>query len=256
MLEHVDDVPGVQGFRIGPYGHGGIERSDTPCGQIHLGFTNVTRVVKRLSVQVARIEAIAVDDAQRSNTCPGEISQHRAAETAGADYQHACCGQLRLPHFTDFAQACLARIVRHECCGWFVRVIMPMLMFVLMLAIRVRAGDPGGIAIDVVLLLPDREAVLDFVDDVAAGAEGFVAMRGRHTYPHCKVANRQIPGTMHAMRGVHAVTCNGFLDDAFAFSQCQLGICLVLKAIDRAPFVAVAHPTLERTEAPAARMLQ
>jgi hypothetical protein len=38
------------------------------------------------------------------------------------------------------------------------------------------AIDPAGVAVLVVLFLPDRHAVFHFVDDVAAGSEGFGAM--------------------------------------------------------------------------------
>ena len=45
------------------------------------------------------------------------------------------------------------------------------------------AVDPPGIAGSVMLLLPDRHAVLHLVDDVPARAEGFIAMRCGHSHP-------------------------------------------------------------------------
>src|ERR1700728_5318870 len=75
------------------------------------------------------------------------------------------------------------------------------------LRLRARRGaalaiDPAGIAVLVVLLLPDRHAVLDLVDDVAAGIEGLAAMRGADADPDRELPDRQRP---YAMRTAGAL---------------------------------------------------
>ena len=42
------------------------------------------------------------------------------------------------------------------------------------------AVDPAGVTIQVLLLLPDGQAMLDLIDDVPAGAERLIAVRGAH----------------------------------------------------------------------------
>src|SRR5215469_13482565 len=65
------------------------------------------------------------------------------------------------------------------------------------------AVHPARIAIHVVLFLPDRQAVLDLVDDVAAGAEGLVAMRRAHPDPHGQLADAEVTDTVHARGMTH-----------------------------------------------------
>src|SRR5271156_5711829 len=50
---------------------------------------------------------------------------------------------------------------------------------------------PLGAAVAVVFFLPDRQAVLDLVDHIAAGAESLVAMGGDDADPHRAIADLQ-----------------------------------------------------------------
>src|SRR5262249_10840396 len=50
------------------------------------------------------------------------------------------------------------------------------------------AIHPAGVTVEIVLLLPDGQAVFDLIDDVSAGAESLVAVRRADTYPY-----RQLP---------------------------------------------------------------
>src|SRR5215470_10157479 len=50
------------------------------------------------------------------------------------------------------------------------------------------AIHPAGVTVEVVLLLPDGQAVFDLVDNVSAGAESLVAVRRADSYPY-----RQLP---------------------------------------------------------------
>src|SRR5271154_2404719 len=60
------------------------------------------------------------------------------------------------------------------------------------------AVHPAGIAIAIVLFLPDRHAMLDLVDDEAAGIEGFATMRGAHPDPDRHVGKREASDAVDA----------------------------------------------------------
>src|SRR5690348_14517453 len=60
------------------------------------------------------------------------------------------------------------------------------------------AIHPARIARDVMLLLPDGHTVFHLVDDEAARAESFVAMRRAHAHPHGHVLESQRAHAMHA----------------------------------------------------------
>src|ERR1700761_2103535 len=120
----------------------------------------------------------------------------------------------------------------------------------------VRTGHPGSIASHVVFFLPDRQAVLDLVDDVAAGAKGLVAMRRSHTDPHGQVTDGQVAGAVHAMGSQHAIAIDRLLHDTLALGQRQFGIGFVFQAADLAPIVMVAHPAFETAKAARCGVLQ
>jgi len=65
------------------------------------------------------------------------------------------------------------------------------------------AVHPPGITAQVVLLFPDRQSVLHLVDDVTAGAERLVAVRGAHSHPHGELADRESADAMHARPELH-----------------------------------------------------
>src|SRR6185503_4871300 len=113
------------------------------------------------------------------------------------------------------------------------------------------AVDPAGIAIDVVFFLPDRHAVFHFIDDVAAGAEGLVAMRGADPHPDSHVANSERAETMHAGRARDAETFAGLGDDACTFLLCKFDERLVLQPRNCQALVVIAHPAFEGCEAAA-----
>ena len=68
-------------------------------------------------------------------------------------------------------------------------------MCVLVLVLRGRratlAVHPAGVAVDVVLFLPDGHTMFDFIDDETAGAEGFVAMGGADAHPYRHLADAE-----------------------------------------------------------------
>src|SRR5579859_7923148 len=60
------------------------------------------------------------------------------------------------------------------------------------------AIHPTRVAVLVVLLLPDGHAVFHFVNDIAAGAKGLIAVAGRDAHPYRHLADGEIADAMHA----------------------------------------------------------
>ena len=118
------------------------------------------------------------------------------------------------------------------------------------------AVDPAGIAVDVVLFLPDRDAMLDLVDDVTARGERFRAMRGAHADPDGEFADREIADAVHASRAPYAEPRDRLRDDAFAFAHRQRRERFVLQTSHALAFVVVAHPSFEARVAAARRVAQ
>src|SRR6188768_2146364 len=118
------------------------------------------------------------------------------------------------------------------------------------------AVHPAGIPVDVVLFLPDRYAMLHFVDDEPAGPKRLVAVHGADSDPDRDVADRQRPDAMYAGGAGHAKFFDGGLHDARAFLLGELGEGLVFEACDRVAFVVIAHPAFEGGEPAAAVVAQ
>jgi hypothetical protein len=104
--------------------------------------------------------------------------------------------------------------------------------------------------------LPDRDAMLHFIDDEPAGAERLVAMRGAHAYPDSNVTDREGTDSMHAGGASDAKAAHGFRHDARAFLFCELRERLVFQARDRVSFVVIANPALESRETAAGIVAQ
>src|SRR5580692_11232380 len=116
------------------------------------------------------------------------------------------------------------------------------------------AVHPAGITVQVVLLLPDRDAMLDLVDDVAASQKGFLAVPRAHPHPHGQLAQLQIADAMYASGVFDAKTRHGLGDDALAFLGRQQLEGLVLQMPYLLAFVVVAYPAFKRGIATAGRV--
>ena len=92
--------------------HFRIQRAQTLCRKRRFRLTNVFQGVQRLSMQVAGIERVAIDDPERANARTRQIRQHRHTESTRTDDEYARRTQLCLTGRSDFAQSDLARIVR------------------------------------------------------------------------------------------------------------------------------------------------
>src|SRR5580704_17112622 len=126
-------------------------------------------------------------------------------------------------------------------------------------AARRRAGaalavDPAGVAVEVVLFLPDRHALLDLVDDVAGRKKGLVAVRGAGAHPHRHLADGEIPESMRPGGARHAEAADRLCDDALPLAQRERLERLVLQVLHLRAVAVIAHPALEASEAAAARI--
>src|ERR1700681_3851823 len=66
----------------------------------------------------------------------------------------------------------------------YVVVIVPKTVSLVRLRCAAFAVDPAGVPASIVFLLPDRDAVLHFIDDEPAGVEGVAAVGGADTHPY------------------------------------------------------------------------
>src|SRR6195256_4829676 len=116
------------------------------------------------------------------------------------------------------------------------------------------AIDPTGVTAQVVLLLPDRHALLDLVNDVAAGEKRLVAMRCAHSHLHRQLADRKLADAVQA-RGVrHAKARDRLGEDALTFANGERLEGLVLQAPHAHALVGIAHPAFERRVSAAGRI--
>ena len=76
---------------------------------------------------------------------------------------------------------------------------------------------PAGMAISVMLFLPDREPDFDLVDNLSASLECFVAMRRRDAHPHRAFTNFQLSCAMYTMSVQKREVLPGLFDNGFAF---------------------------------------
>src|SRR5688572_1614892 len=71
---------------------------------------------------------------------------------------------------------------------------MSVLMLVMVMIVRMLCASlaihPARITVHVMFFFPNRNAMFYFVDDVAAGFEGFVAMARAYADPNGDIANR------------------------------------------------------------------
>ena len=75
-----------------------------------LGHAQPVGGVRDLALQVGQIDHIVVDQPDRADAGGGEVEQHRRAEAARPDDQHARGEQLRLAGAADLRQQDMARV--------------------------------------------------------------------------------------------------------------------------------------------------
>ncbi len=87
--------------------------------------------------------------------------------------------------------------------------------------------------------------MLHLVDDEAARAEGFVAMRGTGSDPDGEIADGEVAEAVDAGNVRDAEALAGFGQDALALAQRERLERFVLEVLDLTAIVEVAYPALE-----------
>ncbi len=88
----------------------GLMRAIAVRGAVDLRSADRVGFVDHLPLQVGQRDHVVVDDAERADAGGRQILQHRRAEPAGADDQHARALQLLLARPADLGQHDVARI--------------------------------------------------------------------------------------------------------------------------------------------------
>ena len=102
--------------------------------------------------------------------------------------------------------------------------------------------NPGGGAVGVDFFFPDREAVFDIVDNIAAGQKAVASVVGDHADPDGDVAGGEGTDPVDG-GGVEDVEFFfGFFQDGLCDGGCQFGVSAVVECGDRFAFVVVPHP--------------
>src|SRR5688572_2222268 len=138
------------------------------------------------------------------------------------------------------------------CCGETREFELERLGMSMVMGVSMRGGlsaalaiDPAAVAFRIVLLLPDRQALLDLVDDVPAGCKGLVAMRGCHTHPHRDPADCELADPMHAGDAPHTEPVQRLGDDPFASLEREGLVRFVLEPEHLATPVVISDPAPE-----------
>src|SRR5271163_3214193 len=118
------------------------------------------------------------------------------------------------------------------------------------------AIHPTGVAIPVVFLFPNGDAMLDLVNDETARIEGFAAVCGTYPHPdrHFTQPKRTYPMNAQGLR--HGEAPQRFVDDAIALLDRELLKRFVINPRDLSALVMIADPSFETDVAARAEVLQ
>lgn len=96
------------------------------------------------------------------------------------------------------------------------------------------------------LLFPDGDAGLEFVDDGAAGVEGGAAMGGGDANPDGEIPDLEMTDTVNGLHGQQIEALPRLGQDAIALLFGEVDVRFVLERAHRLPVIMVPNPALER----------
>ena len=211
-----------------------------------LGLRHLIRPVDGLSVKVGDLEPVGLADTDMTDARCGEGGQCRCPQSPRAHHQHACVSQLLLAVQTYVREVELACVVvrRQDRSS---RIAASRMNFVMVVAVggAALAVHPPGVPVHVVLFLPDRYAVLHFVDDVAAGRKGLAPVSGAHPHPHRNIFQAEVAGAVYAGGSNNAKSFAGLIQNDMPFFKSESRIRLVFERAHLTAFVVIAHPALK-----------
>jgi len=111
-------------------------------------------------------------------------------------------------------------------------------------AAAVVAFDPSFAAVGVDFFFPDREAMFDVVDNVAAGQKSIASMVSGHADTDCDVADGECADSMDYGGFLNAKFRFGFVENRLGNAGRELGVAAVMERGHGFAFVMIAHPPL------------
>src|SRR3989338_6024636 len=111
-----------------------------------------------------------------------------------------------------------------------------------------RARDPAGISAGVIFLLPNRQARLVFIDDIATGAETVLAVGRNDTDPHRHVADLKPAGAVNAFGRDHVEFFHDFPEYILRLTLTKGRVSLVFQRDNRHAVVMVTHAPFKAIE--------
>jgi hypothetical protein len=95
--------------------HRGVQRHQPLSGRVDLGAPELGGRVQMLAVQVAELDDIIIDDADKAarsgtDACAHELGQHDTAEPASADHEHAGASECVLRIHSEAGQGQLTGV--------------------------------------------------------------------------------------------------------------------------------------------------
>ncbi len=107
------------------------------------------------------------------------------------------------------------------------------------------AINPAGMAVGIVFFFPDGQPHFHLIDDVTAGIECLVPVRGRYADPDGAFADFQHAGPVYAMRVKDREPCSGLGNDFLALADGQWLVRFILQSLDTMAFILVSVPAFE-----------
>ena len=107
------------------------------------------------------------------------------------------------------------------------------------------AINPARIAVGIVLFFPDRQSHFHLVDDVTAGNECLIPVRGRDADPDGTFTDFEHAGAMHAMGMKDGELCSGLGNHFLTLADGQRLVYFVFEPLNRMAFVLVSDPAFE-----------
>src|ERR1700722_2324946 len=129
--------------------------------------------------------------------------------------------------------------------GGLVMVLVFMLVSVTGRCRATLAVHPARITAAIMFLLPDRHAMLHFVDDEAARFEGFAAMHRTDSDPDGHVVQSQRAHPVDAQGVLHRKAPQGVGDDPLAFLHRKFLERFVFQASDLLSLIVIPDPALK-----------
>ena len=107
------------------------------------------------------------------------------------------------------------------------------------------AIDPARIAVGIVFFFPDRQSYFHLVDDVTAGNECLIPVRGRDADPDGTFTDFEHAGAMDTMGMKDGELCPGLSNHLLTLGDSQRLVYFVFESLNRMAIVLVSDPAFE-----------